>query len=486
MSKIITKSKFISFWHCPLAAYKAEREKGKVSAVAKQKMDNGTELGILAQRYFDDKPFIIDREKPFASQLAETKKAIARKESSICEATFSKDNCFCQVDILHLNDEGTYDLVEVKSSTRVKDYHRRDIAFQWHVLKAAGVELGRALLMHVNTAYIFEDELDLTELLITEDLTSECEEMEPLVIETIQKAREVLTSEVEPEVDISSTCEEDYECPFKAYCIAKLSAEKQKVFNTKGLTWKQKIGTAASGILPRGKEVLSMADDETIIDKEKLKAFLEGIEYPLYMIDFESVQEVVPQWRWQRPWQQLPFQYSIHIIEEWGRPVKHKSFLASGKDDPREALVESMKKHIGDKGTLMAYNDTFEKTIIKRLGDVLPEHFLWLDALPDRFIDLMIPFKNRWFYKGDMRGSYSIKGVLPSLFPDDENLDYHSLAIQNGVMAQQAYRKLKNLTGAELKRHRKEMLEYCQLDTYAMVKILDYLHSIVYDVPKIY
>ena len=206
------------------------------------------------------------------------------------------------------------------------------------------------------------------------------------------------------------------------------------------------------------------------------------LEYPLYFLDFETYQEAIPQYDGVSPYMQIPFQYSLHVKKSEKSPLEHYEFLAKAGIDPRRSLAESLVNDIPKDVCTIAYNMSFEKTVIKHLSELYPDLSEHLLNIRDNMKDLMIPFKNREYYNKDMQGSYSIKYVLPALFKDDPSLDYHNLdQIHNGSEAMNSFRAMENMDEKELADTRENLLKYCGLDTYAMVKIYDKLKEVVKD-----
>ena len=219
-------------------------------------------------------------------------------------------------------------------------------------------------------------------------------------------------------------------------------------------------------------------DDQ--IDKEKIKEFMDTLSYPLYFLDFETFSSTIPLYDDSRPNEQIPFQYSLHYIEKINGELKHKEFLSESGIDPRRKLAEQLVKDIPLNVCTLAYNMKFEKSVIHNLAEIYPDLEEHLMNIYYNIKDLMIPFEKRYYYNKDMDGSYSIKYVLPALFKDDDRLNYHNLdLIQNGVDAMTSFRDLENKSEKEQEYIRERLLRYCELDTYAMVKIYEKLKDII-------
>jgi hypothetical protein len=218
---------------------------------------------------------------------------------------------------------------------------------------------------------------------------------------------------------------------------------------------------------------------EEKIDKEKIKEFLETIEYPINFFDFETFQNAIPRFDKQRPYAQMPFQYSLHILHKDGT-LEHKEFLGDENSDPRRPLAQQMLQDITPTGSIVAFNRSFEITQIKNLAELFPDLKEELLALTERFVDLAHPFQCKHYYHPNFKGKYSIKVVLPTLFPDDDELDYKKLgSIQNGGDAMDTFANLHLLKDkSQLETIKKDLLAYCRLDTLAMVRIWEKLCNI--------
>ena len=217
---------------------------------------------------------------------------------------------------------------------------------------------------------------------------------------------------------------------------------------------------------------------EDYIDKSKIKEFLNTLSYPLYFLDFETYQMPIPLYDSLSPYEKVPFQYSIHYLLEDGT-LKHSEYLAKPDTDPRRMLAENLIKDIPKNACVLAYNMSFEKSVINKLALMYPDLKEHLMNIHSNIKDLMLPFRNREYYNKNMHGSYSIKYVLPALFPNDKELNYKNLdLVHNGTEAMDKFKELSNLEGKELEYTRNRLLKYCELDTYAMVKIYEKLKEI--------
>ncbi len=215
----------------------------------------------------------------------------------------------------------------------------------------------------------------------------------------------------------------------------------------------------------------------THIDKEAIKAFLDTLKYPIYHLDFETFQQAIPQWKGIKPFMQIPFQYSLHIEHADGR-LEHCEFLAEEGSDPREVLARQLCVDIPTDVTVLAYNMSFEKGVLRGLAEeyeMLRDHLL---AIADNIKDIMTPFQQKHYVTPSMNGSYSIKYVLPALVPEMADAYTELNGVQNGSEAMSAFASMSKLEENEKERLRNSLLEYCKLDTLAMVRLLEKLREV--------
>lgn len=412
------------------------------------------------------------------------------KNVIITEASFYFNNNFCSVDILK-KENNKYELYEVKSSTETKDIYIKDISYQYYVLNNLKMKIDKCYLLHLNNNYVRKGNLELDKLFIINDVTDEVLNLQNEVKENIDKINKYMEKENEPSDSISINCFSPYECPFFDYCTRNL--EKPNIFDIRLMTNKTKFDLYNKNIYKYAdllKENINdkykqqiefeLYDKEDYINKEKIKEFLNTLDKDIYFLDFETYQQPIPLFDGVKPYMQIPFQYSLHYLIN--NELKHKEFLGDGVNDPRYELAKNLVNDIPINSCTVAYNMSFEKTVIKNLSELFPDLSDHLMNIHDNMKDLMIPFKNRDYYTKDMKGSYSIKYVLPALFPNDPSLDYHNLdMVHNGSEAMNSYANMNNLLEEDKNKLRYNMLKYCELDTYAMVKIYEKLNEVIID-----
>lgn len=314
-------------------------------------------------------------------------------------------------------------------------------------------------------------------------------------IETnINRFRNYISQRDEPACKIGRHCKEPYECGFFKYCAKKLPDGDFSVFDISRLNFDKKIELYNDDLVTfeqlYNTNVLNenqfmqvdfqLHDKPAFIDKAEIASFLNELSFPIYFLDFETFMSAVPPCVGTSPYQQLPFQYSLHYIEKENGELHHKEFLGYPNEDPRNALAEQLCRDIPKNVCVTAYNMSFEKTRIKEMAAAFPYLSAHLMNIHDNIKDLMIPFQKKWYYTKAMQGSYSIKYVLPALFPNEPSLDYHNLeGIHHGGEASVAFLSMLKMTGEEVAKCRENLLKYCGLDTFAMVKVWDKLREAV-------
>ena len=490
----LSKSEYCRVRQCPKMAWllRNKPEECTVDDMADSRIKDGMEVGRLGRGLFGEyiDVTVLKNDRPdIPEMIRRTKQEMEKGTAVICEASFSCNGLYCAVDLLKKENDG-WSIIEVKSSTdKQKEFYYADVAFQKYVLEQCGVRVAGCFLAFVNSEYIFDGTLDLSSFFNIIDVSREIEIEESMIPEIRSQADRILVSEQEPETELFEGCQKPYHCGFWKYCTRQLPDP--SVFNLYKLPIKKKLTYYHQGLI-RYEDLLAKScvknekhlrqmeyylyDKGTYVDREHIREFLETLSYPLYFLDFETMQSVIPKYIGTHPYQQIPFQYSLHYIEKEGGELKHKEFLAEAGEDPRRPLAEQLCKDIPENVCVTAYNKSFECGRIKELAAAFPDLADHLLNIESNIIDLLDPFQNGWYYNRAMGGSFSIKSVLPALFPDDPELDYHALeGVHHGGEAMTLFPKLVNMPPEEQKVARKNLLAYCRLDTLAMVKVWEKL-----------
>ena len=512
MANSLSKSKYTSFCQCPKKLWLEVNNPDVASenAALEDRMDTGTQVGIMAQRLFGEPKSAVvtnaDGSLNISAMIEMTKKLLDNNTPIITEASFSFDDCYCAVDILKNTGLHEYAIYEVKSASHVpgdvKDEVKKietylpDISYQAYVLRSLGFKVSSVNIVLLNAEYTLPEskKIVLSDLFTIIDATKYVSE--PVMLQTAAKisvAKKVLAKDDEWQTDFGCQCKKPYDCPFIGYCMKQLDITYPSVFNLYRAQWKKKIDYLYNGIVTfedinehvtLTSEVQKMQVDCTLNNKEcinvsGIRNFINTISYPLYFLDFETVQPAIPEYVGTHPYQQIPFQYSLHIKESENSELLHEEFLGNPDEDPRRALAEKLCHDIPANVCVMAYNKSFECSRIKELAQVFPDLAEHLLNIEKNVVDLMDPFVHCCYYLPAMKDSFSIKSVLPALFPDSEELNYHNLneSVQNGAMAMNAFPAMKSMNESQRSEMRKALLDYCCLDTLAMVRVLEKLYE---------
>ncbi|WP_373034250.1 DUF2779 domain-containing protein [Sulfurovum sp.] len=489
----LSKSLYTRAIQCPKSLW-LKKYKPEVltppDASAQAVFKTGNVVGELACQFFPhgkEVPFTRD----YSEMIATTKGYIAEGEQNIYEATFNYNGILVMVDILHVDADGV-SLYEVKSSTSVKDIYVHDVSIQYYVLTNLGFHVKSANVVHIDNTYVRDDELDINALFSVVDVTAEVRKLQDNIPNVLREFETYLEDTVnEPDIDIGSHCNKPYECDAKEYCWrVQRNIPEYSIFNIFNLGSKKQVELYEQGIVDindipdnfdmtvkQSQAVRDYRSGVTHINKEAIEGFVGTLSYPIYHLDFETFQQAIPEFKGISPFMQIPFQYSLHIEHEDGT-LEHCEFLAEDGSDPRELLAHRLCEDIPNDVTVLAYNMGFEKGVIKKLAleyETLSSHLL---EIHDNIKDLMTPFQQKYYVTPSMNGSYSIKYVLPALVPEMQAAYKELDGVQNGGEAMQAFANLSKLNEVEKVKMRNALLEYCKLDTLAMVRVLGKLKEV--------
>ena len=491
MKSKLSKSTFIRGLQCEKSLYLYKHHykfKDPTSPSLKAVFDQGTNIGIIAQELF---PNGVDAspESYFKmhESIGKTLDFINKGEIIIYEATFQFNDVLAALDILVKDNDG-WNAYEVKSSTSISETNIKDAAIQYYTITNSGIDLKDISIVHINNQYTKDGELDIHQLFTIESVYDQVLEFLPRIPNEVRRLKNVIESPEVPQIDIGPHCSDPYDCDFKGTCWKHIPD--YSVFNIANLRSKKKFDLYNQGVITLDQidlgevslnsnqvlQVQSEINGISHIDIEEIRNFTNGLNYPLYFLDFETIGPAVPKYNGSRPYQQLVFQYSLHIQKTPKSELEHREYLADPLQDPRIGFIEQLIQDCRSKGDVLVYNIGFERGKLNDLIEVFPEYSDELRGIINRLKDLMIPFQQKWYYTSEMKGSYSIKAVLPALVPE---LSYNELEIKEGGTASNTFLSMVNGSfEGDVKKTRNQLLEYCKLDTYAMVKILDKLYLI--------
>ena len=486
----LSKSKYMMGLQCPKLLWMSYHAKDQFPATDPQTQaifDQGNDVTALARTLFPD-GVEIEGVEDYEAILKRTQELLTKRKP-LFEAAFSYKNTFARPDILSPNKDGSWNLYEVKSSTQAKDVHYHDLAFQKYCYEGAGLKIRRSHLILINKQYVKRGKIDPNELFSRQDVSGEVNSLVAGVEKNIGVMLNNLQQKTCLEIKVGPYCDDSYPCDLQDLCWSFLPDENIFILNR---IRKEK----AFDLL--AKKVLSIADlpdditltpsqeiqrechrtKKSFINKSAIKGFLDRLKLPIYFLDFETVNPAIPFYDQSRPYQNIPFQFSLHILSDWGKKPQHHGFLASGKEDPRPELLKKLKGLLGDQGSIVSYNMNFELSRLRECVETFPDYQGWFKKIEKRFLDLIVPFRSFDYYDHKQMGRTSIKNVFPALTGNS----YDGMEISEGGMASLEFARVmfgKGITGEDRGRVLKNLEAYCKLDTQAMIDILKVLRQSV-------
>lgn len=488
-SRNLSKSKLIAFRQCSRRLWLEVHQPGlrEDSKSTQAIFKTGHQVGEIAQRLYDPqgRGTLIDLQTEGVGPAIEHTRTLLGGDLPIFEAGFAAAGGMAFADVLlpvEVDGKPGWRMVEVKSSTSVKDYYLDDIAIQTYVARASGVRLGSVSLAHIDTGWTYAGDGDYRGLLVEKDLTQTASEREEEVREWIEQAHAVAALDIAPDISIGLQCSDPFPCGFFRHCHQGETTAEYPV------TWLPRIQSKELKTYIVEHAVVDMRDvpcsllnarqllvrdctvrDECFFDAAGARRDLARHPFPAHFLDFETIQFGVPKWAGTRPFQSLPFQFSLHHLDTHGI-LSHQGFLDLSGSDPSLAFARTLVELCGEHGPIFVYNTGFEGRRILDLAERFAELCDPLLAIKERLVDLL-PIAQARFYHPSQQGSWSIKKVLPAIAPE---LRYDQLAgVQDGDMAMQAYLEAVDpaTTRARKQEIQAQLVSYCTLDTLAMVKI---------------
>ena len=451
--------------------------------------DQGHEVGKLAQKAFTGGVLVDENYMHHKEAMEHTGELLADSDiPAIYEAAFEFENIGIRADILHREKNDQWKLIEVKSTTRVKDEHIYDVAIQKHVLAGTGIKVSAACLMHLNRQYIYDgNAYNLNQLFSIENITANVIGLEQELPGYLNQQWQVLELKQRPEISPGSHCKNPYTCPFFNVCNEKKPDD--WIGNLPGIRANKLIALESLGI----KSIKDIPEDFALSPRqgracecikqgkpyfdEGIQSIYSALKYPLCFMDFETINPAIPRHAGMRAYDQIPFQWSVHVQNEPDSELEHYEFLAESDSDPRELFIKSLLNILEiSEGNIIVYSQAFESTRLNDLADWLPEYMPRIEKIIQRLWDLL-PVVREYVYHPDFLGSYSLKKVLPALIPE---MTYDGMEVADGSEAGIAFEKLThgNLAENERSRLRKALLAYCRQDTLAMVRLLERLDGL--------
>jgi hypothetical protein len=483
MLQFLSKSKYLSGLQCPKLLWTQINEPGEIpepDTVTQYIFDQGHVVGEYAKQIF---PGGIDIPQDDILENVSKTKDLLTERKPLFEAGILSGNVYSRVDILNPANDDEWEIIEIKSSTSVKDVHIDDVSFQKHCCEKAGLKIRTCKLGYINSQYVKNGEIDPTKLFILEDISPQVEETSKGIEKRVFNLLDVISNTICPEVNIGKHCLVPYECPLREKCWDFLP--ENSIFDLRGGKTRQ-FSLYEQGIisikdipndipLSRQQQIQKecVIAGTTHVEGKEIRLFLDMLQYPLYYLDFETMGPAIPIYDGMRPYQTIPFQFSLHIVENDESEPVHHSFLADGIADPRPQLLHELQSLLGSEGSIIAYNSSYEEGVLKELVEAFPEYGDLLECILTRIVDLLFPFSQFLYYHASQKDTASLKKVLPAI----TGRGYEEMGIGDGMDASIAYERITygSATQEEIARVRADLLKYCKLDTEGMIWIVEKL-----------
>ena len=485
----LSKSKFLAGLQCLKRLY-LQCYEPKLAGEPDEKQqaifDQGKEVGLLAQKAFPSGVLISEDHMHHKEAVTRTKELIAEKSvPAIFETALNFDDILIRIDILERLPRNKWRMIEVKSSTKTKEYHLPDVAIQKYVLEQNGFKVSEACLMHLNREYVYDGKkYNLKKLFTIDNLREEICSFEDELPQHLTEQWETLSLTKAPDIECGSQCSYPFDCEFYSFCSDELP-----------LDWVgnlPRIGKKADQLIKMGIESIHDIPDNFLLSETQrracecvkknkpyydrdLKDEIAALNYPIYFMDFETLFPALPRYAGMRPYDQIPFQWSVHVQRNQKSKLEHYEFLQDNENDPRDAFITSLLSVLEEhkKAPIIVYS-TFESTRLDDLSRWFPKYAKGIDQVKNRLWDLYQVIRSN-VYHPQFYGSFSIKNVLPALIPD---MSYENMEVADGTQAGLAYERMIHggLGSKERQTLRNALLEYCRQDTMAMVKLLEHLN----------
>ena len=488
----LSKSKFVAGCQCPKRLYFQVHQPelaAEPDASSAAIIEQGREVGLLARQMFPG-GVEVDGAGGLDQALRNTRELVANPEvPAIYEATFEHGGVLVRVDILQRRSDGRWRLIEVKSSTDLKEdaFHLEDVAIQYRVLSRGGIDVASACLAHINRGYVFQGgSIDVRQFFKIKNLTRRVEKLQHDLTFRLRAFFSVLNQPKPPDFPAGPQCTDPVTCEFYDQCNPPRPDDHVGYLPRIQASSVEEL--AGMGV----ESIRDIPDDFPLNERQRRAATcvqtgkpwfspelgeeLDGLKYPLYFMDFETVNPAIPRFKGMRPYDQLPFQWSVHLQKEPGAETEHHEFLATDTNDPRREFITSLCAALGKSGSIVVYHQPFEEQRLSELGAWLPEFAGRIKKIQRRMFDLLPVVRNHVYHPA-FAGSYSLKSVLPALVPE---MTYDGMDVANGQDAGLAWESLVHggLDCNERDRIRKALLDYCGQDTLAMVRLLENLRLV--------
>lgn len=486
---LISKTKILSGYQCKKSLYLKTHHKDLVPAVTPEQQsifDIGHEVQEFARRRFSGGKLVDCLPWDFIGALRKTKDFLAEKEKILFEAAFEYKGCFAKADIITYSESTErWTIYEVKSGTKIKDEYLDDVGLQTWIMANSGLPIEQINLMYINPACQFPN---LENLFVVEDVTEKLRERYLEISPKLNELFKSLRSESVPDQDIGPHCDSPNPCVFKEYCWTEKQIPEFSVLNLPGFQQKKWIYYQAGVVSVDDERLIDLnplqerivqthRNHQPYTDQVGIKNSLSTWKYPLIFLDFETINPAIPQYPGTRPYQQVPFQFSVHMLEHPNAEVIHHEYLHQDESDPRPPLIEKLLEVCGKKGSIVAYYSQFEAQRLQEMADAFDHHRDELTSLISRLVD-PLPIIRENIYREEFAGSFSLKIVAPTLL--GLKYTYDHLTVKDGLAAQRAFKEIISSKTADSRKSFlvQACLDYCKQDTLVMVKLVEYLFNL--------
>ncbi len=447
---------------------------------------DGRQVGDLAKKLYPDGIQVGDRADESEDVVVRTQNAL-QSRLPVFEASFRHEHAFARADILVPVDGDRWDIVEVKASNKVKKEHYHDVAFQRYAYEGAGLKVRNCYLLFLDKDYVRNGEVKPRKIFRKEDVTTEVSALLREIPTNLQTMLDVINAGSPPDPRTAGVCCVPKECILMNGCwdflpdnhVFQLYWMGKKGFQlvANGIERITEVPTTFSLSVVQKVQLQAVKENQPHIDRVAIKKFLDSLRLPLYFLDFETFDTAIPMFDRLRPYEKVPFQFSLHVVRTPDYEPEHRSFLAEGTGDPRPELLSRLRSLLGHRGPIVVYHAQFEKGVLKSATEMFPEFSGWWQGIEPRIVDLRDPFSKFWYYHPMQRGSTSLKIVLPIL----TGKGYEDFKIQEGQQASLEYMRVTfgDVDEGETKRVRKDLEKYCGMDTMGMVWIVQALERLV-------
>ena len=486
----LSKSTLIRSIQCSKSLYLYKNNynlRDKPNTTQQQKFDRGHRVGKLAHQLFPGgkdcsppNPFSYDE------SIAATKLLVRQEFPVIYEAAFKYNGILAALDMLTL-ENGKWLAYEVKSSFRISNTYLLDAAIQYYILTRSGLPLEDFFIVTIDNEYVFDGTLDIQRYFKRTSVLGEIKERIPYIEQTIEKSIATLSNNAMPEVPIGTHCTKPYPCDFQSYCWANIP--KDAVWYLPGISMQEK-----SNFIERGISTIDQIDNmeelnarqKVIITSfqtgkphlvaDKLKAFVEPIQYPLYYFDIEAFQPAIPLFKDTKPYERIPFLYSLHFKESADSPLQHISYISPVGEDDRIHFIEHFLQATEKPGQILVFNTLMEKGILFKMMNDFPQYKKQILERINRIIDVEIPFKELYYYHPAQQGSFSLKAIGNAMLQRDE---FSSSIVKDGEEAMAVYNELFYWEDkSEINKKLNELQKYCYTDTFVLYEIVEALKKL--------